>query len=390
MAKFFYSVKFNNKIEQGYINASTMEDAANQLEYKGYIVLEISEVFTSKNTDLSHEVVPLTTKEKKEFFNSFYIQYKSGRPALQVFQTIASSTTSENVKMLALHICHKITRGLSFGDALRQYSESIGYLYCSVIYIGDKSGKLEEVLAGVIKNLSKLEKIQQNIIKKATYPTFVFLLLIGAFIFFNSFVFKVMQAGFSGESISTSVCLTAAITQIAITYIILFLIFQNLKKNKKTVSNIIDMLCKIKACKIMFNDFYYFNFFYLLSLCTVSGVSPKEAILMCGSILRDINIARKIDKAADRIGEGCNISTALVSTGLFSDYANSQIPAGEKSGQLEKAFEYIAIDYENKFNTQMGVVLKLVEPIMIIIAAIGLLILGKSFYSTYFGVLLKF
>ncbi|MBR3604905.1 MAG: type II secretion system F family protein [Candidatus Gastranaerophilales bacterium] len=389
MAKYFYSVKANNKIEQGYINAATMSDAASELEYKGYVVLEINEVFSTKNSDLSQEVMPLSIKEKKDFFNSFYVQYKSGRTPIQVFETIANSATSENVKMLALHICHKVTKGISFGDAFRQYSDSIGFLYTNIICVGDKSGKLEDVLAGIIKNLSKLEKINSEIIKKITYPLIVFMLLIAAFIIFNSFIFKILHETVNGESVSICAHLLATIFQIFVVYTLLFISYQHLKRNKALVSLILDKLTKNKAINEMLNDYYYFNFFHLLSMCIVAGISPKDSILMCASVVKNHLGATKLDKAGDRVSQGCNMSTALISTGLFSEYANSQVSAGEKAGELEKAFGYIANDYEIKFNTQISVVLKLIEPIMIVIAGIGLLILGYNFYQDYYESLYK-
>ena len=389
MAKFFYSVKVENKIEQGYLNAATMADAAAELEYRGCTILEINEVFATRNSDISKEIVPLTIKEKKDFFNSFYVQYKSGRSALQVFETLAASATSENVKMLALHICHKISKGISFCDVFKQYSESIGYLYANLVAVGDKAGQLDEVLEGIIKNLTKIEKIKSGIIKKITYPIFIFLLLIGAFIFFNSFVFKALNASVVGDTTSNGIHLFATILEISITYVLIFLAYSHIKKNKKVLSSIFDKLSNIKAFKTLFDNYSYFNFFSLLALSFKSGISAADAVLMCASVVKDSKSATKLDKAADRISQGSNVSTALISSGLFTTFANSQISSAEKSGELEKAFNSIATDYEISFNTQIGVVLKLIEPLMITIAAIGLLILGYNFYNSYYESLYK-
>ena len=46
MARFFYRVKNKqNKISQGYINASSISEAALKLEKQGYNILEIKEEF---------------------------------------------------------------------------------------------------------------------------------------------------------------------------------------------------------------------------------------------------------------------------------------------------------------------------------------------------------
>ena len=48
MASFFYKVKnVDSKIEQGYIDAVSLTDAALKLEQRGFIVLEIKEESSS-------------------------------------------------------------------------------------------------------------------------------------------------------------------------------------------------------------------------------------------------------------------------------------------------------------------------------------------------------
>ena len=56
-----------------------MPNASKKLEVKGMVVLELKrEEAISQQVSLNYEIAPLTIKEKKDFYNAFYKQYKAG------------------------------------------------------------------------------------------------------------------------------------------------------------------------------------------------------------------------------------------------------------------------------------------------------------------------
>ena len=65
---------------------------------------------------------------------------------------------------------------------------------------------------------------------------------------------------------------------------------------------------------------------------------------------------------------------------LFSDYAISQIATGEKAGELEKTLAAVAYDYETKLRVSLDVMLKFLEPLMIVfVGIIALIVLLYGF-----------
>ena len=107
MSDFFYRAKdLNNKIVNGYLSAVSVSDAVSQLEYKGYIVLEVREEANNFNENfipLDNNIY-LSINEKKEFFNSFYMMYKSGLSIIEIFNSILSSSKNVKIKMLCANI----------------------------------------------------------------------------------------------------------------------------------------------------------------------------------------------------------------------------------------------------------------------------------------------
>ena len=173
MKKFFYKGRINNNDVQGYLNGESFSEIAKMLESKRIIVLEIKEVGNRADTNQFMPVSKFSLKDKKEFFNSFYFQFSAGLPIIEVFDAICSSSSNNNVKALANYISRKIKAGSSLEQALRLYSDEIGYTYCVLLGAGEKTEKLQSVLSGVLKNINQLEKIKSIAIKKSTYPIFI-------------------------------------------------------------------------------------------------------------------------------------------------------------------------------------------------------------------------
>ena len=162
MAKYFYTAKNKNGIvKNGVINAANMRNAADRLESDGLIVLELKEdVQPKKEPDINYNYSTteyFNLKEKIEFFNSFFFMYRSGLSIFEIFQSIYSATNNKNIKSFCNKISYRISRGNSLRDVMEKNSSILGAAYSTLIVTGEESGKLEEVLSNILRNLKREE-----------------------------------------------------------------------------------------------------------------------------------------------------------------------------------------------------------------------------------------
>jgi len=81
---FLYKCRQGSVSIEGYIEAESVADASRKLETKGFIVLQIKMYnMGSSAVALQTQLVPFSFKEKKDFYTSFYRQYKAGIPWLK-------------------------------------------------------------------------------------------------------------------------------------------------------------------------------------------------------------------------------------------------------------------------------------------------------------------
>ncbi len=394
MSRFFYRVRTGDgEILQDYISASTIADAAVKLEQKGFVVLEIKEEV--RNSDIktfnsSTVVTPLTILEKKEFFNSFYFLYKSGLSVFEIFKSILNSSKNGRIKTLCLHIIKSISQGKSLKESLKNCSNALGLAYAALIASGEESGRLEEVLSGIIKNINKTEEIKSNLISSLTYPVSVFFLAIAVAMLFKFFIFEVFSLrSQSYGQIDTIGLLIAALIKIVIIFAVIFAVLFYIYKNKSLMNKIISFILDIRIFGSILKCYYFSNFFSVLSLAYESGIPVSEGVILANSVIKNPEIHKKIKKTEKMVQEGCELATALGVTELFTGYAISQISAGEKAGELDKVLKTAAHDYENHLDNAIKVMLKLVEPVMIIFVGILVAVIAVNGYRAYYNSILS-
>ncbi len=128
----------------------------------------------------------------------------------------------------------------------------------------------------------------------------------------------------------------------------------------------------------------------MLSLAYSAGISIAESLYLASTVINTKEDANKLREATYRVQQGCELTTALSATTLFSEYAISQIASGEKAGELEKMLRAVAHDYETKLSVALEVILKLLEPAMIILVGIVVLFVAVSGYKAYYSYLFSF
>ena len=393
--KYFYNARNNNnEVVQGNITASSIADAATELERKGYTVLSIKEAEPISDSGISSfeyssKITEFTIQEKKEFFNSFYHLYNSGVSVLETFKLIIQSSSNSNIKNFCRLIIKKTEKGKSLKDALRNHTGYLGMAYTMLIAAGEEAGKLPETIEGILKNIQKQEEIRSNIISALTYPAAICSLALIVGMLFKFFIIKVFeQIGCSGN-ICMKMLIISAIIKMAIVIGILIGIGIYIYKNKELTAKIRGFFANTFLFKNLVNNYYFTNYFYVMSLAYEAGVPITEAIVMSNSVVNIPSYKNKLKKAAEMVLNGCETATALATTSLFSGYAISQVSAGEKAGELDKAFRTVAFDYEEKTNTAIKVLLKLLEPLVMVIVGIIVAYIAIKGYSSYYNGLMN-
>lgn len=398
MSRYLYKAKNKyNEIISDSINARNIADAAAKLERKGFIVLELKEDISSvfKKTKTYEKTLSscemLTMKEKLEFFNSFYYMFSSGLSIIQIFEAVMNESHNKKIKGLCSIILKKVDKGYSLKEAFQGYEQVLGVAYSSLIVAGETSGKLEKTLSKIIKNIKREIAFKSNMVSALTYPCMILALAVAVFFFFKFFVLKVFAMMGSASSCSVFSIFVSAIIKILVIFAVIGGSIFYVYNDKKLFRNLVDIASKFPLVKPLMKNYCFSNFFSVLALAYDAGVPLPESIELANSVMAVPSVKKKIALAVKRILNGCEVTTAFGVTQIFSDFAMSQISAGEKAGELEKMFDVVAYDYEKQIETALKVLTEFVKIFaMILVGFIVFYVVTtayKSYYSNLFNAL---
>ena len=329
--------------------------------------------------------IELNLKEKKEFFSSFASLYESGMPIGDVLKSILNSSRNEKIRCLCAYASDRINEGKTLDEALYPFHSSIGKAYSALIAAGEEAGKLENILSNICFNITKQQELKSNLITALIYPCcmFFFATLVGMIFMF--IVFPSLRSITDYENISTSSIYIRGIIKIIISYIVIFGIIIFTIKTPKILKLIKRIIFSIWIIRGILTNYYFTNFFYIMSLAYEAGITPSKSIMLANSVMDIEKIQTKINQAEKMTESGTSVSRAFNLIGVFSGYAISQVATGEEAGKLGKMYNIIAKDYKNQTDTAIKAILKLIGPIVLLIVGIIVTIIASKGYSEYYN-----
>lgn len=278
-----------------------------------------------------------------------------------------------------------VQNGGTLEEAFKSHKELFPEFFSSIVGIGEKTGKITEVLTSLESYYSKRVSIRKVIVNACAYPI---LLIIGVFFLFI-FMIIVLIPSFSDIYISMGkdipkICeimlgFNEIITKkpvIAIIYLLAWgALIPYLLINKVFKSKISNLLFKIPLYK-GFNEYITV---LLISIVIKSGINLSTGLEYCTRV----NI---LNKSSDRIKEinreivkGKTLTEAMRNSSMFSEYTLAHIKLGEETGTLDGKITLLEKELFETIVFKINRIVSNIQPAMII--AIGILIL--SFILTF-------
>jgi type IV pilus assembly protein PilC len=113
------------------------------------------------------------------------------------------------------------------------------------------------------------------------------------------------------------------------------------------------------------------NFAHTLGTLLANGVQVLQALAIVEHTVDNSIIAKAIRAAKDRVTDGSTISRPLSQDGVFPRLLTDMLAIGEESGDMAGALEHIGRRYDNELDRAVKVFTTILEPIMMLLIAVG-------------------
>lgn len=303
---------------------------------------------------------------------------KAGLPMVQAISTVRTQTESRRLHRILQEVEDSIRQeGGTLADALDDYPRVFSPVYRGVVRAGEEGGNLVEVLDQLAKHLSRAAKLRGQVISAFVYP--VFLLVMGTLAIFilMTFViprFREMFAGF-GQALPLPTEILILISTFmaswwwailaAMTGCVLLLIAALRKRGIRRRFDALalrlpllgNMLLRLELSRVA----------QALGALLNSGVRILEALRVAGDTVGNLAVREVFPNIIKSISTGETLASACQQARLLPPLMVNLIRTGEDTGQLPEMLSQLADIYEEEAERTVTAVVRLLEPILIIV-----------------------
>lgn len=298
----------------------------------------------------------------------------------------------ENSKFgeIIFEIRKDILNGNSIGDAFKKHRNIFGNFYVSLLYLGEKPGKIIENLERISANLELENKIRKKMIEALFYPCIVIVFSMIVVIFLITYVLPNFVEMFN-ESGTKLPFLTKMLmgTSKNIHYIIILLICiytliiylrKKMKNNLKSRFEYDKFIMKIPIYKNIMIKNMIIRLSKNMALLMDSEMPIGEVLEVIIESCENTTVKKDIEDMKYSIMSGEGIAESLKQIEIYADRYQKMAAIGEKSGELINVFHKISQLCQEELENYIEKILILIEPVMIIILG---LILGTVIIAIY-------
>lgn len=329
----------------------------------------------------------LSNTELTTFCSQFALILRSGISSLEGLSIMQEDTPKGEGQELLSGMIRTMEETGSLYEALTASEVFPPYL-CSMVEIGEQSGRLDDVMASLSEHYRREDEMAKNIKSAVSYPlvmlgmmiVVIFVLIVKVLPVFNE-VFQQLGTGLGGIS-GTILSLGNTVSRYALVFVLvaaviagLFLYFAFTTKGRRQIRVFArsflptrKLMQKI-ACSRFASGMY-------LSLS--SGLDTDQSLEMVSRLVDHPVIQEKIRNIQALILEGTSFADAVSQTNMFSGIYARMVSIGYKTGAMDDVMKQISVQYDEEIDSRMSDLVAKLEPTLVAILSIivGLILLS--------------
>jgi len=384
MSKFTYKVMDQTgQVITGKEEADSKNQMIEKLKISGFTVLEVKEeigLFAKLNSINLSGGKKASGKVKGDevaiFCRQMATLVNAGVNILDAVSDIAIMMSNPYFSLTLKKVGESVKAGKTLSESLSEYPKIFDNAFLSMILVGEKSGKLSEVLEDLAAYMEKTVKLRRKIKSAASYPIFVgcfFILVFFGLVLglipkfeemFSSFGATLplptrIVMGFSRFIIAKMPFLILAI----ITGVIAFKVITKSPQGKMAWHK---LFFKVPIFSTIYTKMVFARFFQTLSTLIKSGVDIVSSIQIATGTVNNTYVRSLLVDIREGVISGETFSSKMDEHVLFPKIIVRMTAVGEKSGQLDEMFEKITDYYSDEVDVAVATLSSVVEPVLII------------------------
>ena len=311
------------------------------------------------------------------FTRQFSVMLDAGLPLVQCLEILQGQQEDKVFKAVIEAVRNDVESGASLAEAMKRHPNAFDDLYVNMIAAGEAGGILDIILQRLSSYIEKAVKLKQQVKSALMYPVAVLGIaqaVLGIILWKVIPVFAQMFAGMGAQlPYLTRQVINASDAVVAYGgYIVALISFGSvaLREWHKTHrgARVIDRaILMVPVFGELMRKIAVARFCRTLATLTSSGVPILDGLEITARTAGNKVIEDAVMEVRKSVEEGKTISAPLQETKEFPLMVCQMIAVGEQTGALDQMLSKIADFYEDEVDTAVNGMMKLIEPIMIVI-----------------------
>src|SRR3989338_98663 len=308
--------------------------------------------------------------------------------ALRAFRLLAAEARTPTLGETLTSIGNDLQSGSSIAAALGKHPEAFSAFYVNMVRAGEETGKLDEKFSFLADYLDRNYELTQKARNALIYPAFIMLTFISVMVLMMTLVIPHLADMLSevGQGVPLYTKIVIGMSTFLTRYIFLILIlvavggvflyrFSRTARGREVVSR---ARLETPAIGNIYRKIFLSRIADNLSTMLGSGIQVLRGLEITGSVVGDAVYEKILADAATDVKGGLPLSEAFRKHPEIPGIVVAMVKIGEETGNMGKILETMARFYRREVNNAVDTLVSLIEPLMIVVLALGVAILLAS------------
>ncbi|MEY4180354.1 MAG: hypothetical protein RLY70_3928 [Planctomycetota bacterium] len=306
---------------------------------------------------------------------------RSGVPLLRSISVLREQSSKPVLKEILNDVYAKVESGSTFAEAIARHPGAFGEMAVNMVRAGGEGGFLEDALERVAQFTEQQEDLKGRTLGALAYP--IFLATVGTLVVMGLMIFFVPKFASLFDNLrergelpaATEILLWISDTMRAWWWIVaiaatgVYLWLKNWLATPK--GRFVSDLLKLRAPVIgaIYQALAVSRFCRVLGTLLKNGVPILKSLEISREAAGNKLLSQAIADASENISAGQSLAEPLAASGYFPKAVVEMIAVAEESNSLDKVLVDIADGLEKRTFRQLDLVVRLLEPMMLLVLA---------------------
>lgn len=384
MPLFVYNViDKDQQPKSGTVEAVNVDVAIGSLQRRGFIISSINEAgekggFLNKNLTFLERV---KNKEIVILSRQLATLFSAQVSALRIFRLLAAENENPKLARKLEDVAESLQGGNSISSSLEKHKDVFSSFYISMVKAGEETGKLDETFVFLADYLDRTYAVTQKAKNALIYPAFIVFTFIAVMVLMLTMVIpRISQILLeSGQDIPSYTKVVIALSDILVNYGLFILIgvviggffaFRFIRTDTGKVA-FDSIKLQIPYVGNLYSKLYLSRIADNLNTMLSSGIPILKALELTRDVVDNRVFLNAIDQSIEEVKAGAPVSSAFEKHEEFPNILIQMMKVGEETGNLGEILATLAKFYQREVTNAVDTLVDMIEPIMIILLAVG-------------------